>query len=329
MKKMILVFGLIMVLALSACSSGGSSGGSEKDYPTGNIEIVAPATPGGGWDATARAMQKALDDNDLVKNNMNVVNKPGGGGEVGFKYTEGKNANHLVINSSLVLTNHLLGSSDLTYKDLTPLAILTTEWEAVVVPADSPIKSAKDMMKKLKKDPKSLKIAVAPSLGNDDHLSFVQAAQTYGVDVTKLDYLVSGSGGDTAIALLGHHVDVATMSVSEAKEQYKAGKFRILAVTSGERIKGLEDVPTWKEQGVDMVFPHWRGVMGPPDMTKDQIAYWDDKLGKMVKTDVWKKVLKNNEWESYYKDSKETKKFLEEQNKNYKDLIEKAGLAKK
>jgi tripartite-type tricarboxylate transporter receptor subunit TctC len=173
-----------------------------------------------------------------------------------------------------------------------------------------------------------LKIAVAPSLGNDDHLAFVKAAKTFGVDVKKLDFLVGGSGGDTVTALLGHHVDVATMSVSEAEEQYKAGKFRILAVTSDKRIKGLENVPTWKEQGVDMVFPHWRGIMGPPNMTKEQIAYWDKKLSKMVKTDDWKKILKNNEWESFYKDSKETEKFLEEQNKMYTDLIKASGLNK-
>ncbi|TCP23481.1 tripartite-type tricarboxylate transporter receptor subunit TctC [Scopulibacillus darangshiensis] len=327
-KSMLLIFGLILTLGLSACSSQ-SSGEGEKQYPKGNLQIIAPATPGGGWDATARAMQKVFKDNDLITNNINVVNKPGGGGEVGWKYLKNQKPNHLAINSSLVLTNNLLGSSDLTYKDFTPLAILTTEWEAVVVPKDSPIKSAKDLMKKLKVNPKSLKVAVAPSLGNDDHLSFVQAAKTYGVDATKLNFLVYGSGGDTVTALLGKHVDVATMSVSEAKEQYKAGKFRILAVTSNKRIKGLDDVPTWKEQGVDMEFPHWRGVMGPPDMTKEQIAYWDKKLSKMVKSDDWKKIMKNNDWEPYYKNSKETKKFLKEQNKMYKDLIDEAGLAKK
>lgn len=323
---MTLFLGLILVLVLSACSSGSS--GEKGDYPKGNLEIIAPATPGGGWDATARSMQKVLEENKLVKSNINVVNKPGGSGEVGWQYLKEKDANHLAINSSLVLTNNLLGPSDLTYKDFTPIAILTTEWEAVVVAKDSPIQSAKELMNKLKADPGSLKIAVAPGLGNDDHLSFVHAAKSFGVDVPKLQFLVYGSGGDTVTSLLGHHVDVATMSVSEAKEQYKAGNFRILAVTSEKRIEGLDDVPTWKEQGVDMVFPHWRGVMGPPDMTKEQIAYWDTKLSKMVKSDEWKKILENNEWESFYKDSKETKKFLEEQNQMYSDLVEASGLAK-
>ena len=331
MKKGFISISIMAMIALfiSGCStSGGGGKNGAKDYPKGNLEIVAPATPGGGWDTTARSVQKVLTDQKLVKNNINVVNKPGGGGEVGFKYTNGKDANHLAINSSLLITNKLLGTSDLTYKDFTPLAILSTEWEAVVVPADSPFKNAKQLMQKLKKEPRSLKISVAPSLGNDDHLAFVDAAKTFGVNVKKLNFLVVGSGGDTVNDLLGHHVDVATMSVSEAEEQYKAGKFKILAITADKRMDELKDVPTWKEQGVDVVFPHWRGIMGPPDMTKDQIAYWDDKLSKMVKTDQWKKILKNNEWEPFYKNSSETKKFMQEQTKNYTDLVKASGVQK-
>ncbi len=328
MKKGIFLLAIILVLAFSSACSSASTSGKSKDYPKGNVEFVAPATPGGGYDSTARAMQKILQDQKITSNNISVVNKPGGGGEIGWKYIKGKNANHLAVDSSLILTNKLLGTSDFSYKDVTPLATLTTEWEAVVVPKGSPLKSAKQMMNKLKKDPKSLKIAVAPSLGNDDHLSFVQAAKTFGVDVSKLNFLVYGSGGDTVTALLGKHVDVATMSVSEAKEQYKAGKFDILAVTADKRIDGLDNVPTWKEQGVDMVFPHWRGVVGPPNMTKDQIAYWDKAFAKMVKTDAWKKIEKNNDWEPFYKNSADTKKFLDEQNKMYTQVIEDSGLKK-
>lgn len=324
MKKVIFIMGLILVLVLSACSSQSSN----KKYPSGNLEFIAPATPGGGYDTTARSMQKVLSDNKLVDANINVVNKPGGNGTVGWTYLKGKDANHLAVDSSLILTDRLLGTSKLKYTDFTPIAILTTEWECIAVPADSPIESAKDLMQQLKDDPTSLSIAVAPGLGNDDHLSFVHAAKTFGVDVTKLHFMIYGSGGDTVTALLGHHVDVATMSVSEAKDQYQAGKFRILAVTSDKRIAGLDDVPTWKEEGVDMTFPHWRGVVGPPNMTKEQIKYWDDALSKMVQTDAWKQILKNNEWESYYKNSAETKTFLDEQNKMYQDLIDKAGLAK-
>jgi tripartite-type tricarboxylate transporter receptor subunit TctC len=326
LKKLYFVFVVLLLVIVSACSSQSSGGGS--DFPTKKIEFVAPASPGGGWDLTARSMQKILEEEKLIDQPINVVNKPGGSGEVGWKYLKTKDAHTLAINSSLVITNHLLGHSKLTYKDFTPIAILTTEWSSIAVPTDSKIKSAKEVMEKLKKNPKSLKIGVAPGLGNDDHLSFVQAAKTYGVDVTKLDFLVYESGGDVVTALAGGHVDVATMSVSEAKQQYLAGKINILAVTSDERIKGLEKVPTWKEQGVDMVFPHWRGVMGPPDMSDEEIEFWDKKIGKMVKTDAWKEILNNNEWEPFYKDSSEAKKFLKEETQKYDDLLQSSGLTK-
>ncbi|HET7627935.1 MAG TPA: tripartite tricarboxylate transporter substrate binding protein [Bacillales bacterium] len=326
MKKLSFVLVALLLLIVSACSSQGSGGSSA--FPTKNIEFIAPASPGGGWDLTARSMQKVLEEKNLVDKPINVVNKPGGSGEVGWKYLKTKDAHTLSINSSLIITNNLLGHSKLTYEDFTPIAILTTEWSSIAVPKDSKIKSAKEVMEKLKEDPKSLKIGVAPGLGNDDHLSIVQAAKTYGVDVTKLDFLVYESGGDVVTALAGGHVDVATMSVSEAKQQYLAGKINILAVTSAERIEGLEKVPTWKEEGVDMVFPHWRGVMGPPNMSEEEIAYWDEKIGAMVETDEWKQILKNNEWESFYKDSAETKKFLKSETEKYADLLQSSGLTK-
>jgi putative tricarboxylic transport membrane protein len=330
LKKVITLLAILSMILLAACSqdSSGSSenGGDSAAFPTKNIELIAPASPGGGWDGTARAMQKILSDEGIVENNINVVNKPGGGGEVGWQYLKKQDAHYIAINSSLVLTNNLLGKSELTYKDFTPVAILTTEWISIAAPTDSKIESASQLMEQLKEDPTSLKIGIAPSLGNNDHLSFVQAAKTYGVDVTKLNFLVYESGGDVVTALLGGHVDVATMAVSEAKEQHLAGNFKMLAVSSEERIEGLEDVPTWIEEGVDMVFPHWRGIMGPPNMSEEELAYWDDKISAMVETDAWKQLLENNEWQSFYKNSSETAQFLEKQTQMYDELLSESGL---
>lgn len=324
MKKVLFMLVSLSLVFVAACSS--ESSGDKKEFPTKNIEIVAPATPGGGWDTTARSMKKVLSGNKLVEQAMSVVNKPGGSGEVGWKYLKSKDSHHLSIDSSLLLTNHLLGQSKMTYKDFTPIATLTTEWMALGVPADSKFKNATEFMDQLKKDPSSLKIAIAPGLGNDAHLSFIQACVIAGVDVSKLEFLIYGSGGDQITALVGGHVDAAMMSVSELEQQYKAGKADILAVTSGERIEKLPDVKTWKEQGIDMIFPHWRGIIGPPDMSEEAIAFWDKKIGEMVKSDEWKEVLKNNQWESFYKDSKETKTFLKEEADKYGKLLKSAGL---
>ncbi|MDM5201536.1 tripartite tricarboxylate transporter substrate-binding protein [Fictibacillus enclensis] len=325
MKKLIIV--LFAVTLLSACSTSKTSGNAK--YPTKNIEFVAPAAPGGGWDLTARSVQKILKDKKLVSNNINVINKPGGGGEVGWNYLHTKNSHYLAVNSSLLLTNNLLGQSKLTYKDFTPLATLVTEWQAIAVPMDSPYKSVNDLFDQIKKDPKSIKVGLGPGLGNDDHLAFVQAAGEKGVNAKDLNFLVyDGGGGDVVTALLGKHVNAVTTSLSEVKEQHLAKKLRILAISADKRDESIKDVPTLKEEGIDMVFPHWRGIMGPPDMTDAEIKYWDGKLGEMVKTDEWKKLLKNNDWATFYQDSKETKKFLDEQDKQYRDLVEKSGLGK-
>lgn len=313
---------LTVVLVLGACSNGSA----ESDYPSKDLELVAPATPGGGWDTTARAIQNVLDKEGLVEQNINVVNKPGGGGEVGWQYLKGQDSHSLAINSSLVIANNLLGQSELTYEEFTPLAVLATEWISVAVPSDSDIKDGVDMLDQLKEDPKSLKIAVGPALGNNDHLSFVRVAEEYGVDVSQLEFMIYESGGDVLTALLGGHVDVATLSISESLDQHLSGNIDIIATTADAPIPEDESIQSWQDQGIDFTFPHWRGIMGPPDMTEEEIAHWDETFSQMVESEEWQKVLENNGWEDYYMNSEDTKAFLDEQNTMYEDLMKKAGL---
>ncbi|KIH70571.1 tripartite tricarboxylate transporter substrate binding protein [Salinicoccus roseus] len=325
MKRNIKLLSL-MFLALALVVSGCSNASGEAEYPDENIEIVAPATPGGGWDTTARAIQNVLDNEGIVEQNMNVTNKPGGGGEVGWQYLSGQGSHTLAINSSLVIANNLLGQSDLTYEEFTPLAVLATEWISVAVPSESDIESGTEMLDRLKEDPKSLKIAVGPALGNNDHLSFVRVADEYGVDVSQLEFMIYESGGDVLNALLGGHVDAATLSLSESLEQHLSGNLNIIATTADEPIPEDESIQSWQDQGIDFTFPHWRGIMGPPDMTEEEIAYWDDTFSEMVESEGWQQVLDNNGWENYYMDSAETKEFLDEQSQMYEGLIDKAGL---
>lgn len=319
-------------LALAVCFVQTPAFGQQATWqPDTTIEIVAPAGPGGGWDQTARAIQRTVTEDKLVKRNVIVSNKPGGGGATGWTYLKGKegNAHFLAVNSSLVLLNNLLGSSKLSYQDFTPLAMLTTEWISVAVKADSPIKSGKELMEALRKDPGSLTIGVGPSLGNNDHLSFIRVARQSGVDVSKLKWVVfEGAGGDVVMSVLGGHVGFVTTALSETLAQHKAGKLRVLAITADKRLDTLPDVPTWKEQGVDLVFPHWRGIMGPPGMTPQQIAYWDDILSQTVQKPGFKKTIENLNGQVYYKNSAEFKRFLDDQNAALGPLIEQLGLKK-
>ncbi len=308
---------------------GQTNDGSWK--PESTVEIVAPANPGGGWDLLARNIQSVITKEKLVDKPIIVINKPGGGGALGWTYLKSKKGNGcvLAVNSSLLLLNNILGSSQLSYKDFTPIANLTTEWEVVAVTKDSPYKTGKELLNALKTDPGKLSIGVGLTLGNDDHIQFLQICKAYGVDITKLNFIVyPGAGGEAITNLLGHHIDLITISMVETLEQYRAGNLRILGISSPNRVPELKDVPTWKEQGIDVVFTHWRGVMGPPDMTPDQIKYWSDVFAKMVKSDNWKKLLKNQGQYDFYMSANEYTKFLEDQNNKFTTILKEVGLVK-
>ncbi|MEK4304307.1 MULTISPECIES: tripartite tricarboxylate transporter substrate binding protein [Oceanobacillus] len=322
MKRLCLLF--IGCILLAGCSENTSEG--KGTFPEKNIEIIAPASPGGGWDRTARSAQRAMNADGTVEEDITVVNKPGGGGEVGWQYLMQQDAHFAALNSSLLITGPLLGQTELTHEEFTPLAMLSTEWLAVAVREDAGIDSGTELLEQLKEDPKSLVIGVSPSLGSGNHLAFVQAVIEYGIDPTELQFLVYSSGGDIMNALLGGHIDVTSNSLSDLSEQYLAGEVDILAVTSPGRLDAFPDIPTWKEQGIDMEFPHWRGIMGPPGMSEEEIASWDLYLSEMVETEEWQTDLENNNLEEFYMNSEETKEFLQDQNEFFEGIVEDSGL---
>ncbi|TYR79407.1 tripartite tricarboxylate transporter substrate binding protein [Priestia megaterium] len=318
MKRMLLF--VCVTILMTSCSF--SEKGDDKDIEPAQVELVAPGAVGGGADVTARAVQQVLQEETIIKAPIKVVNKTEGQGEAGWKYIRQRNEHGVIAgNSSLLITNHLLGRSQLTYEDFTPLAILATEWQVIVVPQQSAIQNIKQLMTVLKTNDHSFKIGLSPRLGNDDHLSFVQASKAAGLNPAKLEFFVYGSSHEVIQALIENEIDVAPMSVSEAKEQYLKGKIRILGVSSPKRLEGLEEIPTWKEQGINLTFSHWRGLMGPPDMTKEEVDYWNSSIYQMVHTKSWKELLKENDFYPFYKNSSAAKVFLEQQSKMYEQLM--------
>jgi len=326
MKKLYLSVLTVVLLGLVA-----TVGAAPAWKPTKTIELIAPANPGGGWDMLCRVIQKALTEEKLVDKPVIVTNKPGGGGSVAWTYLKGKKGQgeYLAATSSLLILNNLLGTSDLTYKDFTTIACMQAEWEAIAVRDDSPWKTVKDLMEAIKANPSAVPIAVGPSLGNDDHLVFLQLARVYGVDPAKVKFIVyPGAGGEEVPALLGGHVKAMVIGLAEVLEQHKAKKLRIIGVSSPERLELLPDVATIKEQGIDIVFPHWRGIIGAPGLTPEQVAYWDGVFAKMVQTKTWKEQLENLLWDDFYQNSSEHAKFLEEQTKVFDELLTAVGLKK-
>jgi putative tricarboxylic transport membrane protein len=317
MRKKIIVI-LFVFLFLQGCSKDSFKMEKIGDEP---ITIVAPSSIGGGWDVTARAMQSSLTNNNIINQPIKVVNIVGAGGEKGWKYVSQQKGQILAINSSLIITNHLLGVSKLTYNDFTPIATLAAEWEVVLVRKDAEIKNAIELIASLEDDSRRIDVGVSPKLGNNDQLSFILAIKTAELQPKELDFYVYENSARVIDDLLNNEIDFATMSLSEAKKYYDSNQVHILAVSSDERLKDFPEIPTWKEQGVDVVLQHWRGVMGPPGMKKSEIEFWDNALSKMVETEEWKQTLKTHNWTPFYKSSQTTKIFLKEQSKFYEMLM--------
>ena len=299
--------------------------------PTAQIEIVIPNSPGGGNDAVGRLLQKLLQDRRLIPTAAIVSNKPAGGGSATLSYL-GQKANdpHIIAVVSITQQlNYVTGTQAQRYRDFTPLATMIGDFIGFAVRADSPITSGKDLLERLKKDPSSVAAGIT-ALGGNNHIALVLAARSAGVDTRKLKTPVFQSSGDSVTALLGGHIDLHIGSVGPLAKQLEAGKVRLLAVTSDQRLPGpLAAVPTWKEQGIAGTFNTWRGLWGPKGMTADQVAFWDDMFERISKDPQWKENLAANQWESDYRNSRDTLKYLDVLHVELRDVLKDLGLAKK
>ena len=230
--------------------------------PASQVEIVIPNSPGGGNDAVGRLLQKLMQDRRLIPTPVIVVNKPAGGGSATLSYLAQKtNDPHFIAVVSITQQlNYITGTQAQRYRDFTPLATMIGDFIGVAVRADSPITSGKDLIERLKKDPSALSAGIT-AIGGNNHIAYVLAARSGGIDTRKLKTPVFQSSGDSVSALLGGHIDLHIGSVGPLAKQLEAGKVRILAVTSDQRLPGpLASIPTWKEQGIAGTFNTWRGA---------------------------------------------------------------------
>ena len=299
--------------------------------PEKPVEIVIGTSPGGPQDRTGRLIQRILQEQKLVSAPVNVVNKPGGGGAVGLTYLSQHpgDGHYLMVNSVTLLTNQITGRSPLSYTDFTPLAVIGAEYVGVAVLADSPVKNGLDLVERLRKDPGLYSASIGTAFGNATHLSYVLAMRAAGVDIRKLKTVVFNSGGDAMTALLGGHVDAMASAPSTLLQHIKAGKVRMLAVVAPQRLSGdFAGIPTWKELGINVTFELWRGLAGPKGMSRAQTQFWDDALGRMAKTDEWKKQLAQFDMEDVYRNSADTARYWNVEYDEVKTVLTELGLAK-
>ena len=298
--------------------------------PERPVELIAMNAPGGGSDRTLRIMSKIMQQTQLVPVAVNVVNKPGGGGTVAYNYlnTHPGDAHFLQLASKSLLTNHISGSGP-SYTEFTPISFLFGEYIAVTVKPDSPLKTARDIVERLKKDSGSLTFGIATSLGNPNHQAVATALRDAGIDIKKLKNVIFPSGGAASTAMMGGHVDIVPITAGFAAQMARQGQVRVLAVTSPARLTDvLASVPTWKEQGFDVIVSNWRSMVGPRGMTPAQVAYWEQAFQRFVESEEWKKELEANFWSSEYLRSAETRKYMDQDNTQVKAFLVELGLAK-
>lgn len=262
--------------------------------------IMAPANPGGGWDQTARSMQTVLQQ-EGISPAAQVQNVPGAGGTIGlaqFANQAKGNPNALIVGGYVMVGAILTNKSPVSLKDVTPIARLTGEYEAIVVPAASPIKTMGELVEALKKDPGSVSWA-GGSAGGTDHIAVGLIAKAAGVDPTKINYIAFSGGGEALAAILGSQVTAGISGYGEFESQVKSGTLRLLAVSSAERLANA-DAPTLKESGLDVVVENWRMVAAAPGLTPEQTAAVSADVEKMVKSASWQEILKTKGWQDTY-----------------------------
>jgi putative tricarboxylic transport membrane protein len=301
-------------------------------FPEKAIEIIAPANPGGGWDLTARSTAKVLAEEKLVTQPVTVSNMPGGSGAVAISHvvTKRKGDGHLLIAASPALTFTLaLKRVPYTYRDVTPIAAIATDYGAIVVRKDSPYKSLKDLLEAYRKNPADVSVAGGSAPGSQDHVKFAKVIKAAGMDPTKVKYVPHQGGGEALASLLGGHTAAASPDMSEIVGQVEAGEVRVLAVLSEKRLGGsLKDVPTAIEQGVNATYILWRGFYAAPEISKEAADFWVTTLGKMVKTESWRKTLQANKWFEYHVAGAEYARFLAQDLEAGEALLKELGFLK-
>ena len=311
------------VIAAPAWAQGGWK-------PSRSVMFIVPNAVGGTSDRAARTLQRIMQEHKLIDVPIVIVNRPGGSGTLALTqlHSSSNDGHTVMIMNSITMSAHIAGLSPYSHADFTPLALLVDEYYGVHVRADSPLRTAKELLARLRKAPDALIFGSASPTG-DNYISMLKALKTGGIDVKRVRTVSFAGGSEIALALLGGHVDVTHSGLGNVLPHVRAGRIRVLAISGPQRLWGpFAEVPTWKEAGVDTTASGWRGVLGPKDLPQPQIAYWENVLRKVVQTPEWKHDLEENFWVDAYTSAAETRRRLDAEYAEIKQVMTELGIAK-
>jgi putative tricarboxylic transport membrane protein len=322
---------ILLCIALAFSTVGLQTARAERHQPGQNTQFIVPAGAGGSLDIVARKLQELLTKENLVKNFV-VLNRPGAGAQLALNVLNQNvgDPNYLMTLPTAIINNSYLGMIKTTYKSYTPVAMLLDGYVGILVRSDSPFNTANDLIEHLKKNPDSLNIAIAASLGNDVHVGTAKALMLAGVDISKLTFVPFKSSSESITNLIGGNVDVVGATTPTIIPALQSGKVRVLAIGSPERLKGvLSNIPTWKELGVDTITSSPQGVMAPKDITPQQIKFWESALRQVTQTKDWNNFLEQNQWAPRFMTATETMAMLEKETATIEEVLNKLQLKKK
>ena len=314
----------IVVLALAVAMAGAAAAHAFK--PTRTVEVVVHTGPGGGSDLLARAVASMIEKEKLLPVRMQVVNKTGGGGALAAAYLAEKAGEQHTIGffTGVWLTSPLTSAeAKVTLRDLTPVARLVLEPALIAVKADAPYKTLGDFIAAAKQQPGQLKQSGGSVTSRDNVVRQLLQKATG----ARWAFISFPGGGERIAALLGGHVNMMVIEPAEAGEHIRAGNMRVLAQVSDQRLAGFREVPTLKEAGFDVpAVPQVRGVVAPPGIPAENVAYWEDVFGRLARSASWRKFLADNQFEDGYQDAAELTKFYGEFTDRMRGILQEAGI---
>jgi putative tricarboxylic transport membrane protein len=323
--------GLLAVAAVVAIAAPGGSTGDDqtKAYPNRQLQIMAPAAPGGGWDTTARAFQASARDAKL-DDGIEVFNVDGAGGTLGLSQLVSKASGdpyQLMMTGLVMLGAIETNQSQVDLGRTTPIATMTTESEAIVVPAKSKYKTLSDLTDVFKQDPASIRWA-GGSAGSTDQLLVGELARVLGADPAKTKYVAHSGGGEANASILSGAVDAGSTGLSEVIDQITAGKMRLLAVSSPVDSKINGQTPkTIKQQGIDLEITNWRAITAPPDISDSERARITGWVTRVMKTPAWEENLKRYDWTPFVKTGGDLDQFLASEERRVHEVVGQLGLS--
>ncbi len=292
-----------------------------------SLDITVPSNPGGGFDQTARALQGVL-EKDKLASRIQIINTPGGGGTIGlaqFATTKAKRAGSIMVGGLAIVSAVPINKAPVTLDQVKPLARLTGEYLVLAVPKSSPLQSVEELIAKFKADPRSVSWG-AGSAGSADHLLIGLLAQAAGVEPKGINYIAHSGGGEALSAVIGGHVTVGVSGYGEFEPQVAAGNLRVLAISSEQRIAGI-DAPTFKEKGLDVTLVNWRGIFAPPGLKDDEFKALAEMVDKAVKSPAWKEALQKHSWQDLYLPAAPFETYLSRNRSSVTAVLKDIGLA--